>query len=51
MDPLLALLSLDEVEELVSWWRGEKVERVGWYRGFEGGYLAEITTLEYLRHA
>jgi len=42
MDPLLALLSLEEVEELVSCWRGEKVDRVGWYRGFEGGYLGGV---------
>ncbi len=39
IEPLLALLSLEEVEELVSWCRGEKVERVGWYRGLDGGYL------------
>jgi hypothetical protein len=47
---LLALLSLEEVDELVSWCRGEKVERVGWYRGLDGGYLLKkefviITTL------
>ena len=57
VDPLLPsrppeedLDILEEVDEFWSWCRGENVDRVGWYRGFDGGYRGGVLAWNRVSH-